>query len=105
MISGDGVPNATPVRGTEGFFGRGHKGALAAGSSRALPDGLGHRSAVPEKPLWDQFDWFTFHCASCGQETFVGREPVQSVTEFKVMCEWLFGDPPICSFCLSSQSI
>lgn len=50
------------------------------------------------------FDWFAFHCASCGQETYVGRERCQSVSEFKRMCEWLYGTPPVCSHCLHESS-
>jgi ribosomal protein L37AE/L43A len=47
----------------------------------------------------DRLDWFSFVCVACGQETYVAREAVQAVTEFATMCSWLFGDPPVCSFC------
>jgi len=48
----------------------------------------------------DALDWFTFICSSCGQETFVGREPTQAVEDFACMVEWLYGDPPVCTDCL-----
>jgi hypothetical protein len=54
------------------------------------------------EPSWTAgFDWFTFHCSSCGQETFVGRDLKQSVADFREMCSWLYGSPPICSHCLN----
>jgi len=46
------------------------------------------------------YDWHTFFCTGCGQETSVGREPRQSVEDFALMCSWLYGDPPVCSTCL-----
>ena len=45
------------------------------------------------------FDWYTFVCCWCGQETFVGREREQSLDDFSTMCDWLYGEPPVCSGC------
>lgn len=49
------------------------------------------------------FDWHTFICTGCATETFVGREPQQSVEDFVQMCEWLYGSPPVCSHCLGRE--
>ena len=76
----------------------GHRGELEAGFSGALLDRL--RS---DPPWASAFDWHTFYCVGCGQHTAVGREPWQSVADFAQMCEWLFGDPPICSACLHAS--
>ena len=53
--------------------------------------------------LAEGFDWWMFHCACCGEETFVGRSLGQSVVEFTQMCEWLYGDPPVCTRCLHPE--
>lgn len=75
---------------------------------RGLRDGAieGRLAAPVGRPtasVLDQLDWFTFHCSACGEETFVGRSHDQSVDDFWLMCEWLYGDPPICSPCLSES--
>lgn len=46
-----------------------------------------------------ELDWFSFVCATCAEETFVGREPHQSVEDFALMLDWLYGSPPVCSEC------
>jgi hypothetical protein len=68
----------------------------------------GHRAERSEGPATvaarfpelEQFDWLAFVCQGCGQETFIGREPTQSIEDFALMCEWLYGDPPSCTNCL-----
>jgi hypothetical protein len=45
------------------------------------------------------FDWYTFVCAACGEERHVGRDPEQPIEDFALMCQWLYGDPPVCSSC------
>lgn len=56
-------------------------------------------------PELDALDWYSFHCAGCGQETFVGRQAEQSPADFAEMCSWLYGDPPLCSYCLGRDSL
>ena len=60
---------------------------------------------TPAFSLSDGFDWFTFVCSSCGTETFVGREPHQSLEDFQQMCEWLYGTPPVCSACARPDTV
>jgi hypothetical protein len=50
-------------------------------------------------PTLDDLDWRCFICSSCGEETFVGRDLSQSVEDFALMCDWLYGYPPTCSSC------
>lgn len=45
------------------------------------------------------FDWYTFTCVGCGELTHVGRPPYQALEDFWLMCEWLYGRPPVCSAC------
>ena len=52
----------------------------------------------------DGFDWYTFVCTGCGEETHVGKSPDQSVEDFSMMTEWIHGDPPLCSACLNGES-
>jgi hypothetical protein len=54
---------------------------------------------VREFAKLDQLDWRSFVCAWCGEQTFVGREPHQTLLEFAAMSVLLFGDPPVCSRC------
>lgn len=76
------------------------RGGVHAGSYRSPARSLRRSQQEPPQMPWEQgFDWFTFHCNGCGTETYVGREPSQSIEDFALMCEWLYGTPPICSTC------
>jgi hypothetical protein len=47
----------------------------------------------------DSFDWWAFTCSSCGEQTAIGRDPAQPIDQFSAMCEWILGDPPVCTTC------
>ena len=53
----------------------------------------------PSSELLEELDWFSFVCAYCGETTNVGKEPTQTTAEFVAMCEWVYGDPPLCTYC------
>lgn len=53
--------------------------------------------------LDQHFDWYSFVCLGCGEETFVGRDPEQSVVDFGMMMDWLYGERPVCTSCLMEQ--
>jgi len=82
--------------------GEGSLRELAAVGSPSPPTGSLRRSSQgpPDAPFWaDAFDWYTFRCVACGEETYVGREPAQTVEDFALVCDWLYGVLPVCTSC------
>jgi hypothetical protein len=71
-----------------------------SGRAATRPDPAAQRASLTGAGCLDALDWFTFVCEGCGQETFVGRELSQSLEDFAQMCDWLYGDPPVCTVCL-----
>lgn len=68
--------------------------------AESLSDVLATILAMKFQPDLEQaFDWRTFVCSACGETISVGRSPEQSLEDFWVMCELIFGDPPVCSPC------
>lgn len=55
--------------------------------------------------LGEAFDWFAFHCHACGEEVVVGRQLSQTVEEFALMIEWIYGEPPLCTYCSSLATL
>lgn len=53
--------------------------------------------------MGDELEWWTFICTSCADETYVGKEPWQSVEDFAAMLYMLHGDPPVCTACLHPE--
>jgi hypothetical protein len=53
----------------------------------------------------DQIDWWMFVCVACGEETFVGQTPDQTLEEFGRTSWILYGDPPVCSSCQQEQRV
>jgi hypothetical protein len=51
----------------------------------------------------DRIDWWMFVCSGCGEETFVGKSPGQTLEEFGLVSLMLYGDPPVCSGCQAEQ--
>lgn len=49
--------------------------------------------------LDDEFEWYTFVCEGCGEETFVGKSPEQTLEDFGKLSARLYGDPPVCTSC------
>ena len=73
------------------------KGGLAA---ELVPSPARKGNRDSETDSWEAgFDWFSFVCVGCGEHTFIGRDRSQPVEDFALMCEWLFGFPPLCSSC------
>ncbi len=58
---------------------------------------------LPASEWADAFDWYSFICASCASETHISRELSQTLEDFALMCSWLYGDPPVCSYCAQAE--
>ena len=102
---GSHTRTGTAAEKSEGLTKGWSAGGLLRSPARSPTEAIGPAPVPPPWDVLEEYDWFTFNCTGCGEETFVGREPEQSVSEFKTMCDWLYGSPPVCSFCLSMQSI
>jgi hypothetical protein len=50
-------------------------------------------------PELDQFDWFTFVCSGCGETTWIGRPLTVPVAAFSRLCQYQYGEPPVCTTC------
>jgi hypothetical protein len=61
--------------------------------------GRANGEGTPEAAALDALDWWAFTCSACGEQTALGRDPAQSLDDFSLMCEWILGDPPVCSCC------
>ncbi len=68
--------------------------------SKLIEQSHRERFTPPSSEVLEDLDWFTFVCSWCGRETFVGKEPRQNTADFWLMCEWLYGVPPICVSCM-----
>jgi hypothetical protein len=62
-------------------------------AGRAIGEG------TPQAAVLDSFDWWAFTCSACGEQTAIGRDPAQPIDQFSAMCEWILGDPPVCTTC------
>lgn len=56
-----------------------------------------HHGPGPE--VHDRTEWWSFHCAGCGEHTYVGRDPRIHLEDFARLCWRLYGDPPVCTGC------
>jgi hypothetical protein len=52
----------------------------------------------------DRTEWWSFHCAACGEHTCVGKPEALTLEEFGVMALNLYGDPPVCTTCQHEQA-
>lgn len=50
--------------------------------------------------LDESFQWWTFVCTACGELTYVGQDlEAQTDVEFSEMCQYLYGENPVCTNC------
>lgn len=102
-----GSRDRTPRSSDALLRGNGHRAersegaATVAGFVSVDPPGWGHLPAEVEAA----FDWYAFVCAWCAEETCIGRDPrEQTISEFAMMCDLLYGHPPTCTRCQKNLS-
>ncbi len=88
--------NGSAIRESEG-----RPQGIASGGLLRSP--FEHHAAPPSELVSEEwaasFDWFSFVCTSCGQDTYVTRDWSQCVADFYLMCTWIYGVKPVCSAC------